>query len=295
MLVGCDGFWNAPQGSTASTTTLTSSTVSPAEGASVTLTATISPSAATGTVTFYNGSTSLGTGTLSSGTATLSTSFSTAGTFSVKATYGGDSTYASSTSSALSIAVTGQTASATTLTPSSLSPALGASVNLTASISPSSATGTVAFSNGTASLGTQTLSSGTAVQSTQFWTSGNQSITAAYSGDTTYAPSTSSEVTIDVGSPGSTPSSVSLSASSNSVNTGDTVNLLATVNPASATGQITFYDGTTVLGTSMLGSSGTATLSPAFSTTGSHSLTVRYSGDPTYAAAISATFTLTVN
>jgi len=62
----------------------------------------------TGTVTFYNGTTSLGTGTLnqsSPDTATQSVSFP-AGTYSsITATYNGDPTYAISTSTALSITV----------------------------------------------------------------------------------------------------------------------------------------------------------------------------------------------
>jgi hypothetical protein len=69
------------------------------------LTASVSPSAATGTVTFYNGTTSIGTGTLSAGTATLATSFITAGTQSLTAVYSGDGTYATSTSSVLTITV----------------------------------------------------------------------------------------------------------------------------------------------------------------------------------------------
>jgi hypothetical protein len=93
-------------GTTSTSTTLASSTATPAAGASFTLTATVSPSAATGTVTFYDGTTSLGTGTLSSGTATLSTSIATAGTYSITAVYAGSSTYATSTSSAVSITVT---------------------------------------------------------------------------------------------------------------------------------------------------------------------------------------------
>lgn len=90
---------------TATTTTLTASTTTPAQAASVTLTATVSPTAATGTVTFYDGTTSLGTGTLSSGAATLTTSFSTTGTQSLTAVYAGNSTYATSTSAALSLTV----------------------------------------------------------------------------------------------------------------------------------------------------------------------------------------------
>jgi hypothetical protein len=110
LLTGCSNFWELPgstgsTGTTATTTTLTASNSSVTAGSSVTLTATVSPSAATGTVTFYNSGTSIGTGTLSSGTATYSATFSSAGTESVTATYGGNSTYAQSTSSAISITV----------------------------------------------------------------------------------------------------------------------------------------------------------------------------------------------
>jgi hypothetical protein len=76
------------------------------------LTASVSPSAATGAVTFYDGTTSLGSGTLSSGTATLSTTFSTTGTHSLTAIYGGDSNYATSSSAAVSIAVSASSSSA---------------------------------------------------------------------------------------------------------------------------------------------------------------------------------------
>ena len=104
---------SASSGTTSTTTTLTASSTTVEERATVTLTAAVSPTAATGTVTFYEGTTSLGTGTLSSGTATLGTTFSTAGTQSLTAAYGGSSKYASSTSSAVSVTVTSSTAACT--------------------------------------------------------------------------------------------------------------------------------------------------------------------------------------
>lgn len=100
---------------TATTTTLAASATSVVEGVSLTLTATVAPTAASGTVTFYDGTTSLGTGTLSSGTATLATKFTTAGTQSLTATYAGDTTYATSTSSAISVTVTAAGACTSTL------------------------------------------------------------------------------------------------------------------------------------------------------------------------------------
>ena len=60
----------------------------------ITFSATVSPSAATGTVTFKDGSTTLGTGTLSGGTATFTPTASqltVAGSpHSITAVYGGD-------------------------------------------------------------------------------------------------------------------------------------------------------------------------------------------------------------
>jgi uncharacterized protein (TIGR03437 family) len=91
---------------TASTVTLASSASSTATGSNITLTATVSPAAATGTVTFYNGAASIGTAAINSGTATLTTSFSNAGTLSLAAVYGGSSTYSSSASSPVTETVT---------------------------------------------------------------------------------------------------------------------------------------------------------------------------------------------
>jgi hypothetical protein len=58
----------------------------------------VSPSAASGTVTFKDDTTTLGTATLSGGTATYSTSTLSAGTHSITAVYSGDGSYSGSTS-----------------------------------------------------------------------------------------------------------------------------------------------------------------------------------------------------
>jgi cellulase/cellobiase CelA1 len=281
---------------TATTTTLSSSTTSTTTGTSVTLTAAVSPTAATGTVTFYDGTTSLGTGTISSGTATLSTSFSTTGTHSIAAVYAGSSTYATSTSSAVSISVTSSSPTATTtaLSSSTTSTTTGTSVTLTAAVSPSAATGAVTFYDGTTSLGTGTLSSGVATLSTSFSTAGTHSITAVYAGSSTYATSTSSALSISVMSSSPTATTTALSSSSTSTTTGTSVTLTAAVSPSAATGTVTFYDGSTLLGTGTL-SSGKATLSTSFSTAGTHSITAVYAGSSTYATSTSSAVSITVS
>jgi hypothetical protein len=202
LLSGCGDFWQAPGGSTgttASSTTLTAASTSLTVNESVLLTATVSPTAATGTVTFYNGTATIGTGALTSGTATLSTSFSAAGTESITATYGGNSTYATSTSSAVSITVTAAAAVVPTTTAidvSNAAPAKGEGVVLTAKVSPADASGVVTFYDAAASpslsvpLGTATLSSGTAMLSTAFETDGTHRILATYGGSDKHADST---------------------------------------------------------------------------------------------------------
>jgi hypothetical protein len=192
-LAGCGDFWQSPSGTststgtTASTVSLSASPTTAVEGTSVVLTATVSPSAATGMVTFFNGSTSIGTGTLTSGTATLTTTFGTVGTVSLTATYGGSSTYASSTSAAATVSVT---ASTTVDAASGMLRALtstakeGTHVTLTAAVTPQSAAGTITFYDSTTmvALGTETLSAGTATLRTQFDLAGMHRIVATYSG-----------------------------------------------------------------------------------------------------------------
>jgi hypothetical protein len=82
----------------ATTTTLTSSPASVIFGQPVTLTATVTPAAATGNVTFADGSTILKTVTLTGGAATYTSTFPL-GTNSLSATYSGSTTYAPSTGS----------------------------------------------------------------------------------------------------------------------------------------------------------------------------------------------------
>jgi len=90
-----------------STTTTVQTSVNPATlGHAVTLSSTVSPAAATGGVTFYDGFSILGTAKLTAGTAALTTTMLPAGTGSLHATYGGNATYGGSSSQAISQIVT---------------------------------------------------------------------------------------------------------------------------------------------------------------------------------------------
>lgn len=189
-----DCHWTLPLFSTS--TTLASSVNPSVTGQAVSVTGTVSPSAATGTVAFYDGATPLGTGTLNGGKTTLSTSSLSASTHSLTAIYSGDSTYSGSTSDALLQTVKiNKTNSAITLTSSVNPSAPGQAVMFGAVVSPSAATGTVTFMDGSSKLGSVTLGAGKATLSTAALTAGTHSITALFSGDAIYNVSTSSVVT----------------------------------------------------------------------------------------------------
>lgn len=106
-LLGCGwGGSIASSGNTATTTTLIASSSTVSYGSSLTLTASILPSTAAGTVTLYDGLTSIGSGTAISGVATLSLTSLAVGSHSITAVYGGSATYTTSTSSAVTVTVT---------------------------------------------------------------------------------------------------------------------------------------------------------------------------------------------
>lgn len=177
---------------TVSTTTTVSSSLNPSTyGASVTLTATVSPSAATGNVTFKDGSTTLGTGTLSAGTATLSISSLSVGSHSLTAVYDGTSGYLTSTSDVLSQTV-GKATTTVTLGASGNPVTTSATVTLSASVSPADATGQVSFMEGTTLLGIVDLSAGVASLTVGPLSQGIHTFVADYEGSSSYLTSSAS-------------------------------------------------------------------------------------------------------
>ena len=285
------------------TTSIVSSANPSVYGQSVTFTATVianvpGSGTPTGSLTFTNGSTTLGTVTLSGGMASLSTAKLATGKDTITATYNGSSSFITSNAS-LNQTVSQDAASATVT--SSLNPSVyGQSVTFTAIVSaaaPGSGTptGTVTFMDGSTPLGTATVSSEKASLKTTSVPVGSQAITAVYSGDTNYAPSTSAVLTQTVHQDSTT---TKVTSSANPSVYGQSVMLTATVKAASPgsgtpTGTVTFYDGTTNLGSGTL-SGGTATLPTTFFVVGSHSITALYSGDPDFTGSTSSTLTQTV-
>ena len=280
------------------TTTALASSLNPSIfGQPLTFTAAVSSTSGTptGTVIFYDSSAAIGSATLAGGSASISVSSLTAGSHPITAVYQGSGAFVSSTSPPLNQVVS--PATTTTSVASSANPArVRQTVTYTATVATQyggKATGTVTFQDSGVTIATVALSNNKAAHSTSYPTMGIHSITAAYSGDLNNAGSTSSALTEDID--GATKTVVTTSGSPSFV--GQPVTFTATVTSvygAIPNGEtVTFYDGTTVMGTrTTVG--GVATYTTSSLTAKTHTIKATYSGDATFLPS-SGTVTEVVN
>jgi hypothetical protein len=180
-----------------SSVSLQSSTSNPVttSGTTVGLVANVVPATATGTVSFFNGQTLLAIQPVNNGTAAYSTSTLPVGVDNLVAVYSGDNTFLGSKSAAYTETV--ETNDTLTLTAATTVRTILPDV-LSATVSPSSATGTVEFFSNGNSIGGAPLSNGGAVLLKVFQVPGTYLITAQYSGDSNDSPQTSNTVTVTV-------------------------------------------------------------------------------------------------
>lgn len=179
---------------------------------------------------------------------------------------------------------------------------LGSSVTFTATVAPlgsesGTPSGTVSFYDGTTKLGSTTLGSNlTATYTTSSLALGSHSITAAYSGDSSFAGSASGVLVESIVAPTTISTSTTLSSSANPQVVGNDVTFTATVTPSSGgsgspTGTVTFYDGTTELGAASLGANLGASFTTSSLTQGTHAIMASYSGNAAFAASTSPVLT----
>ena len=246
----------------------------------------------TGSINFLDGTGSLATVALSGGQASFTTSTLTVGTHPLSARYGGDTNNTAATSNTVN-QVVGKNATTTTVTAAPNPSIFGQAVLLTATVrialSSQIATGTVTFLDGSTALGSATLNaSGIATLTVSTLAVGSHTITATYGGSETLGGSSG---TVDVVvNKASTTTTISLSTTS--AIQGSAVTVTATVVPASASGQVTFFDNGTSVGTATL-SNGTASISirPGF---GAHAVTASYGGDNSFLGSTSTAASLRV-
>ena len=205
---------------------------------------------ATGAVVFtdtVNGSTiTLGSVNLSgAGVATLQTSALAVGTHKITASYVGDSNFTASSNSIATFTV-GKDGTTTTVSSSENPSKLGDAVTFTANVTSTlsgvgSPSGTVTFTIDSTTVTAALNSSGVATYTTATLGNGTHSVVAAYSGNTTFAASTSPTLNQSVKSA----SSVTLTSSGTPSIFGQLVTFTATVAavaPGTMTpqGQVTF-------------------------------------------------------
>jgi len=302
--------------SPASTSTSLASSVNPAvTGQSVTVTATVSMVAPgsgvpTGTIAFLDdGATIAGCATealTGAGVATCDDAFVAAGAETITAVYSGDADFSSSTSAALTQTIN-QGATATVAT-SSVNPSVsGEGLSYLATVTAvapaaGTPTGSVGFFDGAftvAGCGAQPLVAGTASCNVTYAGVGSHGITAVYSGDPNFTPSTSPILTQTV-NPGAT--STLLTSSSDPTVTGQNVTYTAAVTalaPASGipTGTATFLDGATTISGCLVQPlvGGVAVCSVVYAGIGTHAITAIYNGDPNFTTSTSQLLTQTIN
>ena len=266
----------------------------------------------TGTVSFTIDQQFVTTSTLSGGSASMTQAANTlvAGQHTIIAAYNGDGHY-----SARNFSVVHTVDPPVYLTSLSLAagpqPVLtGQTVRLVATVSsaPSPTGGIVTFSDGGNSIGAVAINSqDTANFDTSLLAAGTHSLSATYQGytqigftgnDTAYvaaifSPSNSSTVSFTVGADATTSA---LSPSSTSPTAGTVETFTATVSSVAGVpfGGVTFFDGSTMLGTLGVSSSGVAAFSTASLSSGTHSITASYNANPPYAGSQSAPTTITV-
>jgi uncharacterized protein YjdB len=163
---------------------LLQTTPNPTAGQPITITATITPSNATGTVTFSDGQVTLGSSSVINGSASITTSALQANYQELSASYSGDS-ITSPSSGYYELFATGEPVSVS-LSPTTAQQTLGQPVTFTATVSPSAATGSVTFFDGLTNIGGAPIVGGQASFTTSLLPFGTNKVKAVYGGNSTY-------------------------------------------------------------------------------------------------------------
>ena len=292
----------------ATTTVVTPATTTPAAGTPLVVTANVSTAAPgttqpSGTVTFTLDGTSVGIGALTPGspsTASITIATLASGTHVLQATYGGDSYYSTSIAPAVTLVIA-KSPTTTVVTPATVTPTAGGTVQVTASITATSPgatppSGTVSFALDGVSQGVQAVTPGSPSSATftlPVLTAGTHVLVGTYSGDASYATSISAPVTLVVAK-GATVVTVAATPSTLTVGSPESFSAtVAPINPVTGTiytitGTVSFYDGgSTLLGRAVI-SNNVATLSGiTLSGSVNHTITAIYSGDTNWLASTS--------
>src|SRR5437867_12545628 len=186
-------------------------------------------------------------------------------------------------------------ATSTTLVASANPAVFGQVVTLAAAVTAATrtTTGSVRFSEGTTTLATVALASGVAM-TTLTPSVGTHTSVATYEGITGFAPSAADPLALTINRAST---ELAVKAAPDPASDGAPVTLRASVSvvdPGAGipTGSVTFFDGATALGSSVL-EARLATIEVVLST-GTHTITAQYAGDRDFEGSTAAAVTLTV-
>ncbi|WP_430334962.1 Ig-like domain-containing protein [Rhodococcus sp. ACT016] len=275
------------------TTTTVSAPPTAAKGSDTTLTATVSPSNATGTVQFFDGANPIGDPVeVNGGTATLTHAFDEMGTHSISAKYTATGLFNSSESGTTQIEV-GAVQTGTTVSVPATADA-GSTVPLQATVTPADAQGAVQFAVNGINVGNPVqVNGGTAALDHRFDDPGNFDVTAHFVGGYGFSDSaaTAQQVNVAYGAWQTT----SVVVEPVTAEAGSPTNLMATVRPIPTGGTVTFSVDGVEVGTADLGTAdGVAVLEHTFGEAGAHQVIANYAGTEGFSASASAPFTATV-
>ena len=283
------------------TTTSLSVPATAITGTAVDLTATVAPNNAVGSVQFKSNGAAIGSPvTVSAGVATLSHAFDVAGAQSVTADFTAGAGFVSSSASAQTVTVSDPAPVDVETTTSLSVPATavtGAAVDLTATVAPNNAVGSVQFKSNGAAIGTPvTVSAGVATLSYSFDAAGAQSVTADFTAGAGFVSSSASAQTVTVADPApvDVETTTSLSVPATAV-TGTAVDLTATVAPNNAVGSVQFKSNGAAIGSPVTVSGGVATLSHAFDVAGAQSVTADFTAGAGFVSSSAPAQTVTVS
>jgi len=259
---------------------------------SFTLTASLVPpvsASLAGNVVFFVDGKPVGSKALSGNKASIAVGAGLSiGSHSIAAQWAGDSTYPETDLTGTHLVVADPTK--TTIASSNNPASVGSNITFTSNVTSSygNPTGTVTFTDNGNLLKAVTLAGNSAAVSTSSLTAGIHTIKAAYSGDATFA-SSSDSLTETINAE---PVSLSLSATPNPAYVNQAVALNALVRAANGTptGTVTFYDGSTAIGTATINATGGASFTAPFSSAGIHALTAEYAGDTSFEPGASQEF-----
>ena len=277
----------------APTVTITGAPASSPVGAAITLGTTVSDPGGAGDITAYAWTISGSViGSPARTNASLTFTPATAGNYVVTVTV---TDLANDTGAASVNIVISNAATTVTLGSSNTSSVFGEPVTFTATVSAVTSgapTGTVTFIDGATPLSIGTISTVAGSQVATFTTSAlsvaTHNITAQYSGDTNFSPSSIAISQIV----GQAATSAAVASSANPSVIGQAVTFTATITATAPgagtpTGAVSFLDGVSTLGTGTL-SGGTATFTTSALALGAHSITVVYGGDTDFTGSASS-------